>query len=102
MSNYRYAAAKALILRHASGRSYAVAAGAVTDVPESEAEQVDHASLGAARVARSGTTAQRPTVTGASGQQPVRLNEFYCDTTLGKVVLWNGSGWIDPMSGASA
>jgi hypothetical protein len=101
MANMRYYAAKATSLIHASGRTYAVAAGGVTDVVESEAQEIDHRSVGAVKLGRSGTTAQRPT---AQSAPPVRLGDPYLDTTLGKVVFYVGSGatsWVD-MTGASA
>jgi hypothetical protein len=43
----------------------------------------------------SGTTAQRPTGSGAlfAGWQHV-------DTTLSKIVVWDGANWRDPISGA--
>jgi hypothetical protein len=98
MANVRYWAPKATSLIHASGRSYAVAAGGVSDLPETEAQELDYGSLGAVKLARAGTTAQRPT---AASVPPVKTGEPYCDTTLSKVVFYVGTGWVD-MTGAAA
>jgi hypothetical protein len=98
MANMRYYAPRATTLIHASGRTYAVATGGVTDVIETEAQEIDHASVGAVRLPRSGATAQRPTT---QSLPPVKKGEAFCDTTLAKVVFWTGTGWID-MTGAAA
>jgi len=96
----RYYAAKPIALRHSSGRSYSASVGGIVDVPDTEAEQIDHATAGYVRLGRGGTTAQRPTVTG-SVIANLRPGDIYLDTTLGKVVFWTGTGWVD-MTGAAA
>lgn len=45
----------------------------------------------------SGTTAQRPTIPAGT----VRVGISYFDTTLGKPIWWDGSGWVDA-TGTSA
>jgi hypothetical protein len=97
MASMRYYSAKGQALRHLSGRNYAGAAGSVVDVPETESDGADHPSLGYVRLGRSGTTAQRPTVTSSV---PPRIGEPFCDTTLTKVIFWTGSVWVD-MTGAT-
>lgn len=44
----------------------------------------------------SGPTASRPN---NAGQNPGFL---YVDTTLNLIVAWNGIGWVNPLTGASA
>lgn len=95
----RYYAAKANSLRHGSGRSYSGSVGSVVDVPDTEAEQIDHVTAGYLRLGRAGTTAQRPTVKGdVLGN--LKSGDIYLDTTISKVIFWTGSGWID-MTGAA-
>ena|ERR1700733_6011867 len=47
-------------------------------------------------VGGSGTTAQRPNGTGFQ-----KAGFLYVDTTLELVVVWDGSSWRNPVSGAS-
>jgi hypothetical protein len=99
----RYTAAKGGTLRHASGRNYAIAAGGTVDVPDTEAEQIDHVSAGAVRLGRSGPTGQRPIPQGnaVAGLGALPAGTVYLDTTLGKPVFWTGAGWVD-MTGTAA
>ncbi|MFT4092785.1 MAG: head fiber protein [Niabella sp.] len=39
---------------------------------------------------KTGTTAQRPATLTAT-----QVGALYYDTTIGKHVFWNGSGWVD-------
>jgi hypothetical protein len=101
MANVRYYAPRALALIHASGRTYPAAAQSVTDLPETEAQELDHGSVGAIKLPRSGASAQRPT---AQSPVPVKTGEPFIDTTISKTVYYTGSGatgWIDH-TGASA
>ena len=81
-----------------NGRTYAGAPGSVLDVPD-----MDGAVLAAnswIRVANSGTTAQRPTSTNA----PFRAapGAQYWDTSLSKMVIYDGITWRDPATGSAA
>jgi hypothetical protein len=74
-----------------NGRKYTCAIGATIDVPD-----FDSFVLGAngwIQVAPVGTTAQRP-------PKP-NLNQFYHDTSLGFMVIWEGAAWRNPATGAS-
>jgi hypothetical protein len=54
-------------------------------------------SQGFLLIAASGTTAQRPN--GMGIQKPGFL---YVDTTIAKVVVWDGANWRDPVTGSTA
>ncbi len=43
-----------------------------------------------------GTTAQRPDLTGKPAS-----NLGYFDTTLGQMIYWNGTEWVDAMGNAT-
>jgi hypothetical protein len=102
MANRRYYSTALGTVRHASGRSYAAAAGGVIDLPESEQDELDWGSQHLVPLPRSGTTAQRPSEGGAQGVRPVGLGEAYIDTTAAKVVFYVGGGrWVD-YTGAAA
>lgn len=87
-----------------NGRAYRGQPGQTLDVPDFDAAVL--AGNGWARVGPVGTTAQRPV---ANGQSP-RLTDPYnitpgfqfMDTTLGKIVVWDGQNWRDPSSGSVA
>ena len=74
-----------------NGRTYSCAAGATIDVPNMDASIF--AANGWCAVAGSGTTAQRPTT-------PF-FGQLYHDTTLNYTVVWEGSAWRNPATGAS-
>jgi hypothetical protein len=40
-----------------------------------------------------GTTAQRPALP--------KLGQVYTDVTIGRIILWNGTAWIDAVLGTS-
>ena len=82
------------------GRSYAQQPGTVLDVPSGDAGAL--AANGWFRVALSGTTAQRPAqsvvLVGIDGLRPGL--EFF-DSTLGRIVVYDGLVWRDPATGGA-
>jgi hypothetical protein len=80
-----------------NGRTYAGTPGSAMDVPDMDGAVL--AANGWIKVAASGTTAQRPTSTSA----PLRAapNERYFDTTLGKLIVFDGATWRDPATGSA-
>lgn len=87
--------------RTANGRSYSGAPGQVFDVPDMDADRLE----GWIAVCPSGTTAERPV---ANGQAPTVATQPYVitpgfeflDTTLGKMIIWDGQVWRDPVTGS--
>lgn len=70
------------------------AAGTILDIPDNSADGNVLTANGWSRLGYVGTTAQRPTVSVAAGDR-------YVDTTLGKMVVYDGVGWRDPSNGAA-
>lgn len=83
------------------GRSITAAPGATVDVMESDA--ISLASNSWIRVAPSGTTAQRPgnTLPVAGSATVLSTGMHYLDTSLGKLIVWDGQAWRDPATGNS-
>jgi hypothetical protein len=77
-----------------SGVSIGTAPNPYADVAgdPSSGDAATLASSGFIVVARSGVTAARPS--------SVKPGEHYLDTTLGYLIIWNGSAWINPATGA--
>lgn len=75
-----------------NGRTYACAANSFVDVPALDAYLMG--ANGWVLVAGSGTTAQRPST-------PFQ-GTLYHDTTVGLVVVFEGSAWRNPATGAVA
>lgn len=77
-----------------NGRSYTIAASAVLDVPDSDADALESNDWARAAMAPGGvgTTALRPT-------NPV-INQEYADTTLSQVVRFDGRNWRNVFTGA--
>jgi hypothetical protein len=75
----------------AFGRPYTAAPGAAIDVSDSDAAVLT--SNAWLRVGRSSTTATRPT--------DPRLGELILDTTLAKMICWDGAHWRDPATGTA-
>jgi hypothetical protein len=83
-----------------NGRTY-TASGATLDMPDQDGYAAS--CNGWQVLGYVGTTAQRPTVLDPDAGAVMSLGLKYIDTTLGKVVLWNGrGGWNDPVTGAPA
>ena len=74
-----------------NGRAYSVAAGSTIDVPNMDAQIC--AANGWVQVGNgSGTTAQRPTLP--------YVGQLYVDTTLGYMVVFEGTAWRNPATAA--
>ena len=78
-----------------SGRTYTAALGSYVDVVGSDDANALEAN-GWSRGSRNatGTTAQRP------APSTIWWNYSYLDTTLGKVIVWDGFNWRDPATAA--
>lgn len=78
-----------------NGRTYSIAASAVQDIPDYDADELEANGWvkAAAGVGGVGTTAQRPTA-------PTRGQE-YADTTLTQVVKFDGRVWRNVFTGAA-
>ena len=76
-----------------NGRTYTCAANGIIDVPAMDAPIL--AANNWAQVAGSGSTAQRPT-------NPFFM-QLYHDTSIsgGTTIVWEGSAWRNPASGAA-
>jgi hypothetical protein len=79
-----------------NGRTYT--AGAFIDMPDFDGSVA--AANGWTIMGYVGTTAQRPTPQDPAPILSVGLK--YVDTTLGKLVSWDGSTWRDPVTGLAA
>jgi len=82
-----------------NGRLYTCALGATIDVADFDAAVLQANGWTMATNAGSGTTAQRPAASAAS--QPLKRGTTYNDTTVGKVIMWDGATWRDHTSGAA-
>lgn len=78
------------------GGQYQNSPGTVLDVFADTTDIQLLTSNGWTRVALSGATANRPD----PSVVPLALGTPFVDTTLGKVVIWDGVNWRDPFSGA--
>ncbi|MGO9006611.1 MAG: hypothetical protein ACLQIQ_07500 [Beijerinckiaceae bacterium] len=83
--------------RTVNGRTYSGTPGTVQDIPDFDANAL--AANGWINVAFSGPTSARPTATVAPYAATAGL-PFY-DTTLGKVIVYDGATWRDPTNGNS-
>ena len=74
-----------------NGRAYSVAAGSTIDVPNMDAQIC--AANGWVQIGNgSGTTAQRPALP--------YVGQLYVDTTLGYMVVFEGTAWRNPATAA--
>jgi|SRR6185295_4737851 len=80
-----------------TGKTYNDAPGTAVDYEEHIAQRLE--ANGYTRVAISGTTAQRPANTAPPGN--VYKGQFYYDTTLTKLIVYDGKLWRDPVNGNS-
>lgn len=76
-----------------NGRDYSCALGAQISVPDADGQMMIANGWIAASIGGSGATAARPA-------NPAKNAEFH-DTTLGKVIRFDGKAWRDPNSGAA-
>ncbi len=83
-----------------NGRTYTGAPGNVYDVVDGDGDV-----LGANRwvkVCPSGPTSSRPTISMANGINFVaQRGVHFMDTTIGKLIVFDGATWRDPTSGTS-
>ena len=81
------------------GRSYAQVPGTAIDVPTGDTGTL--CAAGWFRIALSGPTGARPTqgvaLAGVDGLHP---GKWYLDTTLGRLIVFDGIVWRDPATGA--
>lgn len=80
-----------------NGRSYSGTPGSVADIPDQDAQILG--ANGWVNVGPSGATAQRPTSTSAPLKAAPGLH--YWDTTLSKMVVFDGVTWRDPATGSA-
>jgi hypothetical protein len=85
----------------ANGRTYTGQPGSVIDVIDCDAAILS--ANGWTRVALSGPTSARPSTSQATGSlyHAARTLQFY-DTSLGKLVIFDGADWRDPATGNAA
>lgn len=77
--------------------SYTVSANGTVDVNVDASGASNLASQGLIQIGdSSGPTSARPTA------QNLRPGWLHVDTTLNLIVAWNVSGWVNPVTGASA
>lgn len=81
-----------------NGRAYNAAAGQPIDVPDFDGAPLS--ANGWIFVARSGSSAQRP-VTSSNAGLDLEAGNFYFDTTLSKLIVFDGAAWRDPTTGNS-
>ena len=74
-----------------NGRTYSCALGSTIDVPDFDAFVLG--ANGWIQVAPVGTTAQRPAKPG--------VGNFFHDTTVGKIIIFEGAAWRDPATGSA-
>ena len=74
-----------------NGRTYSCALGATIDVPDFDAAVLT--ANGWIQVAPVGTTSQRPVKPG--------IGNFFHDTTVGYLVIWEGAAWRNPATGSA-
>ena len=69
-------------------------AGVIADIVDNSLAVGDMQSQRWLQIAPSGTTAQRPPPSSATGQ-------FFIDTTVAKPIFSDGTSWRDPMTGST-
>ena len=86
-----------------NGRNYSCAVGSVIDVPEADAAALE--AQGFISLGQVGTTATRPTYppTSTSEARVVEppFGKRMVDTTIGAAIIFNGSVWINAVTGAT-
>ncbi len=82
-----------------SGRTYSSTPGNAVDVPDFDSVTLQ--ANGWIFVALSGPTSGRPTETEirASTGSPLSAGLKFFDTTIGKVIVFDGATWRDPANG---
>jgi hypothetical protein len=81
-----------------NGRTYSAAPGTAVDVLDSDARVL--AANSWVICAPSGATAQRPTTNpNVSAPYTIAPSFEFFDTTLSKLIFWDGQSWRDPANG---
>ena len=80
-----------------NGRTYSATPGSVVDVPDFDSLQL--AANGWTTVAPSGPTSARPS--GSLGIYPAAAGVHFYDTTVGKLIVFDGATWRSPVDGSS-
>jgi hypothetical protein len=84
----------------ANGRTYVPVVGTPQDLSDSDAEVL--AANNWLRLGLIGTTAQRPGINAWNvGAYAAQRGSVYLDTTLGKVIVFDGVSWRDAFSGTA-
>lgn len=82
----------------ANGRAYTGSVGTPRDVPTQDADILG--ANGWVWVAWSGPTSARPSPTRTTGVDSDSASRFF-DTTLSKLIVWDGATWRDPATGSA-
>ena len=84
--------------RTVNGRTYSAAPGSAIDIVDCDAEVLS--ANGWTKIALSGATSARPSTT-LNGSPPYHATAgfHYVDVTLGKVIVFDGLTWRDPITG---
>jgi hypothetical protein len=80
-----------------NGRSYSSTPGSVIDIMDADALELS--GNGWIAVAPSGPTSARPT--GTLGQYTATPGFLYYDSTISKLIIYDGANWRDPANGSS-
>jgi hypothetical protein len=84
----------------ANGRTYSGVPGTYQDVPDFDAGVLN--ANGWTRVALSGPTSARPSTNYTVNPPYVAAPSLhFLDTTLGKIVVFDGATWRDPVTGSA-
>jgi hypothetical protein len=84
--------------RIVNGRTYSSTPGNVVDVLDSDAAELQ--SNGWVWICPSGTTSARPST--ALGLNQATPGQQYYDTTVSKLIVYDGATWRDPSTGGAA
>jgi hypothetical protein len=79
-----------------NGRTYVCASGGTIDVPDFDAYLLQ--ANGWTPAAGGGTGSVRPTA--MPNGQPLKRGTTFNDTTIGKIIMWDGAVWRDHTTGA--
>lgn len=85
--------------RVVNGRTYTGTPGQILDVPDFDAQQLQ--SNGWTWVAPSGPSSSRPTSALSQGLYRATPGMTFLDTTLGSLIVFDGSTWRSPATGAA-
>ena len=84
--------------RTANGRTYSAVPGVAIDIVDCDAEVLS--ANGWTKIALSGATSARPSPNPNATPPYLAASGFkYLDTTLNKVIVFDGQNWRDPITG---